>query len=140
MTTEKGGPPKTIIDYETLDDLCNIHCTGEECAAILGMDYDTLNVRLKEDGNGGFSDYFKIKSAGGKMSLRRRQIGLALEGNPTMLIWMGKQQLGQTDKREVDSKSSDGSMSPKPALDPSKLSKSALKEIMDAHDSEEKDK
>jgi len=100
MTTEKGGPPKTVIDYETLDSLCAIHCTGEEIAAILGIDYDTLNRRLNEEGHGGFTDYFKRKSADGKKSLRRRQMDSALDGNVPMMIWMGKQVLGQSEKSE----------------------------------------
>jgi hypothetical protein len=112
MTTEKGGPPKLEIDYKTLSSLCKIQCTGEECAAIIDMDYDTLNRRLKEEGYLGFTDYFKKHSSGGKASLRRKQIAVAMDGNPTMLVWMGKQHLGQTDKAEVDNKSSDGSMSP----------------------------
>lgn len=95
-----GGVDLTEIDYETLNELCNIHCTGEECAAILKMDYDTLNRRLKEEGHGGFTDYFKRNSSDGRASLRRKQISVALEGNPTMLIWMGKQQLNQAEKVE----------------------------------------
>ena len=93
-----GGCPLTEIDYETLDKLCTIHCTGEESAAILNIDYDTLNRRLEEEGHGGFTDYFKKKSAPGKMSLRRKQIEVALSGNTTMLIWCGKQHLDQKDQ------------------------------------------
>tara|TARA_R110002096_G_C14093614_1_gene678011 strand:- start:137 stop:508 length:372 start_codon:yes stop_codon:yes gene_type:complete len=102
MTTEKGGRPLTEIDYKTLDKLCAIHCTGEEIAGILNIDYDTLNRRLEEDGNAGFTDYYKKKSATGKMSLRRKQIEVALEGNPTMLIWMGKQHLDQKDAQKLE--------------------------------------
>lgn len=99
---KKGGAPKKLIDYSKLDKLCAIHCTGEECAAILEVDYDTLNNSLKSDGFGGFSDYFKKKSASGKMSLRRRQYTKAVdEGNPTMLIWLGKQWLGQKDSETL---------------------------------------
>jgi len=36
------------------------------------------------------------------MSLRRAQIKTALDGNPTMQIWLGKQYLGQHDKIEID--------------------------------------
>ena len=97
----KGGRPKFVIDYKKLDAMCAIQCTGEECAAILDADYDTLNRTLKNDGNGGFTDYFKQKSANGKMSLRRKQYDLANSGNPTMLIWLGKQWLGQAEKSEV---------------------------------------
>ena len=93
-------PKKKQIDYDTLKRLCHIHCTGEECAAILEIDYDTLNNRLKDDGNGGFSEYFKKHSASGKASLRRRQFKTAEDGNVTMQIWLGKQYLGQADKVE----------------------------------------
>lgn len=109
----KGGAPKKPIDYKKLDAMCAIQCTGEECAAILDVSYEHLNNQLKKDGNGGFLDYFKQKSANGKMSLRRKQFDLASSGNPTMLIWLGKQWLGQAEKQEIDNTSSDGSMSPK---------------------------
>ena len=96
-------PSKKQIDYKILDNLCLIQCTGEECASILGMDYDTLNNRLKEDTGLGFSDYYAQKGAGGKVSLRRKQYQKAVEeGNPTMLIWLGKQWLGQKDGTEQE--------------------------------------
>ena len=96
----KGGRPLKVIDYKRLDAMCAIHCTGEECASILGMDYDTLNRTLKKDGHKGFTEYFKQKGANGKMSLRRKQFDHAMSGNATMLIWLGKQWLGQADKQE----------------------------------------
>ena len=108
MTTPKGGAPIKQINYVKLDKLCAIHCTGEECASILEMDYDTLNAALKRDGEGGFSDYFKKKSAVGKMSLRRKQIEVALEGSVPMLIWMGKQQLNQHDKQQTELTGAEG--------------------------------
>jgi len=92
--------PLHQLDYKKLDAMCAIHCTGEECAAILGIDYDTLNKALKRDGNKGFTEYFKQKGASGKMSLRRKQFDHAMGGNSTMLIWLGKQWLGQADKQE----------------------------------------
>ena len=97
---DKGGRPTKPIDYVKLDAMCAIHCTGEECAAILDMSYDHLNNQLKRDGNKGFLEYFKIKGANGKMSLRRKQYDQAMSGNSTMLIWLGKQWLAQTDKLE----------------------------------------
>lgn len=104
----KGGRPKYQIDYETLDKLCAIHCTGEEIASILGVDYDTLNRRLKEEKHGGFTDYFKIKSAPGKMSLRRVQFETAMDGNTGMMIWLGKQHLGQKDTSRQEITGKDG--------------------------------
>jgi hypothetical protein len=97
----KGGRPRKPIDYKQLDELCKIQCTGEECAAILDMSYDHLDAQLKADGNGGFSDYYKQKSANGKMSLRRRQYKAAVEdGNPTMLdlAWQAVVRAGRTEQ------------------------------------------
>jgi hypothetical protein len=34
-------------------------------------------------------------------SLRRKQIQVAMSGNVTMLIWLGKQHLSQTDRQEA---------------------------------------
>lgn len=99
----KGGRPSIVFtekEWHTIDQLCSIQCTGEEIAGVLDVDYDTLNARIKEKFSIGFSDYYKRKSSRGKMSLRRKQHEIALSGNPTMLIWLGKQYLGQKDKHE----------------------------------------
>ena len=94
--------PLTDIDWQQVDKMCEIHCTGEEQASILGVDYDTLNAACKRDKGIGFSDYFKQKSSGGKMSLRRRQYTSAMDGNTTMLVWLGKNWLGQSDMPEPE--------------------------------------
>jgi len=99
---DKGGRPRYEVDYKKLDTMCAIQCTGEECAAILGVDYDTLNRALKRDGNTGFAEYYRIKGSKGKMSLRRRQYECAMAGNSTMLVWLGKQWLKQSDKNQDD--------------------------------------
>jgi hypothetical protein len=101
----KVGRPKKEINYNLVDSLCEIQCTGEEIAAVLDIDYDTLNAALKRDKGVGFSDYFSQKRNVGKKSLRRRQWQAAIDdGNTTMLIWLGKQFLGQSDKQELTGK------------------------------------
>ncbi len=102
MEINKGGAPIKSIDYEVLDKMCALQCTGEECASMLCIDYDTLNAGLKRDGFLGFSDYFKQNSSKGKISLRKLQFDSAKGGNATMLIWLGKQWLGQEDKSKFD--------------------------------------
>jgi len=94
---------KIQIDWEIVDELCKIQCTGEEIADVLGCSYDTLERRCKEVHKTACADYIKKKAAGGKSSLRRMQYKAAEGGNATMLIWLGKQYLGQSDK--VESKS-----------------------------------
>lgn len=94
--------PLKVIDWALVDSACEIMCTGEEIASLCGVDYDTLNRACKREHDCGFTDYYKSASASGKMSLRRKQLEVAMSGNPTMLIWLGKNQLGQSDRTEVD--------------------------------------
>ena len=94
--------PLIEIDWDQVDRMCEYHCTGEEQAGILGIDYDTLNAACKREKGCGFSDYFKQKASGGKMSLIRRQFTAAMDGNSTMLVWLGKNWLGQSDQPEPE--------------------------------------
>lgn len=96
----KGGRNPIPIDWEQVDKMCVIHCTGEEQAAILGISYDTLNRRCHSEHGLSFAEYFKQKSSGGKMSLRRKQYTTAMDGNTTMLVWLGKNWLGQSDAKD----------------------------------------
>ena len=92
--------PRAKINWQQVDSMCAIQCTGEEQAAILGVDYDTLNKACKRDNKCSFTDYYRKKSSSGKMSLRRKQYSTAMDGNPTMLIWLGKNWLEQRDQPE----------------------------------------
>ena len=102
------APTLTVIDYKSLDKCCAIQCTGEECASFLGMDYDTLNRRLGEEGHGGFTDYFKKAACPGRISLRRKQFELANNGSVPMNIWLGKQWLDQKEPQHEDKSVSAG--------------------------------
>lgn len=109
-----GGRPTielTDKDWKTLEGLCELHCTGEECAGILDIDYDTLNARIHDRFGISFSEYFSKKSAPGKISLRRMQFAKAKKGETKMLIHLGKHWLQQHDKNILDHQSSDGSVS-----------------------------
>jgi len=82
--------------------MCAIHCTGEEQASILGVSYDTLNRACQRKHEMSFAEYFRQKASHGRMSLRRRQYSAAMDGNTTMLVWLGKNWLGQSDQPEVE--------------------------------------
>lgn len=97
---EKSGRPQFPIDWEIVDGMCAIQCTGLEIAGVLGCSYNTLVRAVKREKELTFEDYFAQKSVEGKVSLRRKQYDTALEGNTTMLIWLGKQWLGQTNRNE----------------------------------------
>ncbi|MBR6613191.1 MAG: hypothetical protein IKK84_00300 [Clostridia bacterium] len=102
------GRPRIPIDKKNFESLCMLQCTKEEIAAFFDCSDDTVNNWCKEnyvDENGEpmtFSAIFKIKSAGGKMSLRRLQWKSAQKGNVPMQIFLGKNWLGQSDKAEVE--------------------------------------
>lgn len=89
------------IDFALLDDMIGIFCTGEECANILGVSYDTLEKRIKKEFKLSFTEYYEQKRGKGKESLRRRQFKMTAH-NPAMCIWLGKQYLGQEDKAKLE--------------------------------------
>lgn len=93
----KAGRPKVEIDWDQAEKMANIHCTGEEIASILGIDYDTLESNIRRRGYSDFSEWYKKHSNFGKRSLRRKQFEQALNGNVPLLIWLGKQFLDQHD-------------------------------------------
>ena len=96
-----GGRPRIEINWPDFDRLCEVQCTLEEIAAHFGVSEDTVERAVKREHKTSFADYFAEKRKAGFVSLRRRQYELAMAGNATMLIFLGKQYLGQSDKREI---------------------------------------
>jgi hypothetical protein len=96
-----GGRPRIEIDWQDFDRLCEVQCTLAELAAHFGVSEDTIERAVKREQKSSFADYFAQKRQAGFVSLRRKQYELAMAGNATMLIFLGKQYLGQSDKREV---------------------------------------
>lgn len=93
-----AGRPKIEINWEDVRKLSLLQCTQNEIASFLGVSVDTL-LRRKE-----FCVLHKKGMEEGRMSLRRLQWKKAQDGNTTMLIWLGKQYLGQSDKQEMTGK------------------------------------
>lgn len=91
--------PRKEINRKQFESLCAIQCTEEEIASVCDVSVDTLERWCKREYRRSFAEVFNEKRAGGKASLRRNQWKLS-ETNPTMAIWLGKQYLDQTDKRE----------------------------------------
>lgn len=97
------GRPKKELDWDQIDKLCQIQCTIPEIAAFFECSDDTLDNHCKSLFGMKFSEYFAQKRQGGRMSLRRAQWQKAVhEKSNTMLIWLGKQYLDQSDKNEVN--------------------------------------
>ena len=85
---KKVGRPKLDIDPEQVTRLARLHCTMQEMASFFGCHIDTLRDNFSNEIDKGRSE--------GNISLRRKQWQMAVEkGNVVMLIWLGKQMLGQ---------------------------------------------
>lgn len=99
--TARTGRPKIEIDQRVFEELCKIQCTQSEICAVLGVTDKTLTSWCKRTYKKSFSEVFRQKREGGFASLRRMQFALASE-NAAMAIFLGKNYLGQTDKKEVN--------------------------------------
>ena len=84
------GDNKTVIPPDDIYKLSALGCDMQEMADWFGINRETLKYN--------FSDYIAKGRADLKHRLRRAQIKAALDGNATLLIWLGKQYLGQTDQ------------------------------------------
>ena len=92
------GRPKKAIDSELLRSLARLGCTWDEIAAVLQIARGTFSARMKEKK---YRDAYDRGIAEGNTSLRRAQYDSAVGGNATMMIWVGKNRLGQTDRVET---------------------------------------
>ena len=91
-------PRKPVpIDLDELEKLAAMHCTQEEVGAWFGVTHKTISLKLRQRP---FKAVWETGWAKGNISLRRQQKQRADAGDKTMLIWLGKQWLGQKDHHE----------------------------------------
>jgi hypothetical protein len=83
------GDNKRCIDPDEVENLSRLWCEYGEMATILGINVETLKYN--------FMDQIQKGRSETKQALRKAQIKSALGGNTTMMIWLGKNILGQTD-------------------------------------------
>jgi len=83
------GENQTVVPPEEVLKLAKLGCSIEEMSDWFQVPSNTLKYN--------FSEIIAKGRAETKQALRRAQISLALKGNATMLIWLGKNMLGQSD-------------------------------------------
>ena len=99
-----GGRPRAeeSIDLKQVAIFGRFRATHETMA-----DYFEVSVRTIErymaDDESKFCRAFKRGMAKLKMRISEAQVKSACDGNPTLLIWLGKQYLDQKDKQEIQS-------------------------------------
>ncbi len=85
---------KNNSEETRIEKLSGFGLTNKEIADALGYDENTLKRNF---------EIFLIKGRINlKERLKRKQIETAMKGNVTMLIWLGKQYLGQKEKIEAE--------------------------------------
>lgn len=88
------GRDRTVVPPHDVYRLATIGCKDREIAEWFGIDSNTLRYN------------FSVELIKGretlKQSLRRKQIEVAMTGNPTMLIFLGKNLLGQADSPQSE--------------------------------------
>ena len=87
-------PKKYDIDTEQVEKLASYGCSNTEIADFFGC---TEGLIRKS-----YSEFLTKGRSKGKIRLRQLQHKCAEDGNVTMLIWLGKQRLGQSDKTELE--------------------------------------
>ena len=87
-------PKKYNIDTEQVEKFASFGCSNTEIASFFGCSKDLISKS--------YSTNITKGKAVLKKKLRKAQIDGALSGNSTLLIWLGKQYLGQTEKSEVE--------------------------------------
>ena len=92
MQKEKDNHRGKKVDKEIIYKLSCEMATYEEIAVTVGISVKALKKKYKNLIMKGRED--------GKKSLRRAQFHKALNGDTKMMVWLGKQYLGQKDSPE----------------------------------------
>ena len=93
---KKRGPQPMQINVVELEELAAHAATQEDCAVALGCSVDTIQRH--------YLDAYRRGLQRCCHSLRKKQFDMAQAGNVTMLVWLGKNLLGQSDKHELTGK------------------------------------
>lgn len=81
--------------------MCAAGAFGPSIAHQIGIVPETLYVRCQQDNGEDFSAFRLRHIQRGDDILRVKQFQVAQAGDKSMLIWLGKQRLGQRDRHEL---------------------------------------
>lgn len=103
--TKKQVRPTAVIpiDWKLVGRLLQAGNSGVGIASRLGIHENTLYGRCKEDLQMDFVAFRAQKKVEGNDLIHTKQFDVAMAGNVSMLIWIGKQRLGQSDRNDLTS-------------------------------------
>ena len=95
--------PEKPVDWKKVDQLLLAGCHGTEIAPHFNINVDTFYRKVQEKYKVGFTEYSALKKHQGDSLLRAKQYEKALQKDNTMMIWLGKQRLGQRENTDAQS-------------------------------------
>ena len=97
------GRPRIELDPKQAKIFGYFRATYDTMAEQIGCHVDTIRAAMQDE-NSEFSKAYKKGFSGMKMKLSEAQVKTAIEDrNPTLLVWLGKQYLGQKDISDGES-------------------------------------
>lgn len=99
---QKRTITKKDIDLDSVEAMAKLMMSQTEMGSVLGIGTSGVNKFL--DTWPEFAEAVDRGYADTRKALRRTQLDLALSGHASMLMWLGKQYLGQADKHEQHTK------------------------------------
>ena len=97
----KPGRKEVKIDWEFVKAHLKAQCSAPGIASLIGVSKETLYLRCPKDLGIKFDELRQSMRESGKELLRKKQFELAIKGHTGMLVWLGKQYLGQSDKADI---------------------------------------
>jgi hypothetical protein len=97
-----NGRPPAKIDWEKVEELTIAGCLGSEIAGFFAMHPNTFYDHVEKKHGIKFSEFRQQFHSKGDAYLRASQFKKALKGDNSMLIWLGKNRLGQKEKSQSE--------------------------------------
>lgn len=108
---------KRKFDAEQVEIYGKFRATYETMAGHMGVPVDIIRKKM-EDEESDFSKAYKKGFSDCKLKLTEQQLYWAFKGNATLLVWLGKQYLGEAEKNESNATSeSSGSIESRDATE-----------------------
>jgi len=102
MAKRQNPTASKIVDWSLAGKMAEAGCVGTEIAAHFGMHADTLYRKCREEFGVDFTAWIAQKRSHGDALIKMAQFQAAItDKDRGMLIWLGKNRLGQADKNEV---------------------------------------
>jgi hypothetical protein len=99
-----AGRPAKVIDWEQVGKWVMGGASGIQCAAQIEMNTHVFYERCQKDLGIFWSQFYDDHREKGNRLLHNKQFEMAMKGDKTMLIWLGKQRLVQSEKVETKMK------------------------------------